>query len=92
MGKVGGLAERLSFARGDQTVWSRAYGEVGDNCRPTFLWFTVSFITAYVDGEIDTGPVRTKDEIRDYLDAKNYGHRYEQARTREEKKKFQREA
>ncbi|MCX8182869.1 MAG: hypothetical protein N3F08_00395 [Crenarchaeota archaeon] len=47
------------------------------------------FVIAYENGriEVDTGPVRTSDEIWDYLDRKKYGRKYREAKTEEEKEK-----
>ena len=48
------------------------------------------FITAYKNGEvqIDTGPERTRSEIREYLSEKKYGRMYEKAKTDEEEERI----
>lgn len=57
--------------------------------RPPSYIFAI-FITAYENGkiQIDTGPRRTRSEIREYLSRKKYGRLYEKAKTEEEEKKI----
>ncbi|MEM4610518.1 MAG: hypothetical protein QW190_06495 [Thermoproteota archaeon] len=65
---------------------------------PTEKWFIIVrlppfydiFLTSYKDGrvEVDTGPVRTGDGIREFHLYKKYRRKYEEAKTEEERREI----